>query len=254
MPIFKKKDITECDNYRGISLLCPSEKIFASVLQQRIKARTEEIMSEAQTCFRSGRSTIDQLYTLQSMTEKYLEHGTDLYVCYIDFRKAFDSMWREGLWKVMRFYGYLEKIVRLLENLYQETFSTVRVDSCLTDWFCTLIGVFQGCILSQILSNILLEMVIVRAVEGVEYLGAVISSYTVSNLRFSDDIATLVKSNNGLQTMVSNIHRAGSRMGLHINAVKTETQCFSKQKQVIRLSIGNVAGRKLYISRREADK
>ena len=87
-------------------------------------------------------------------------------MCYIDFRKAFDSVWREGLWKVMSFYGYPEKIVRLLENLYQEIFSTVRVDSCLTDWFRTLIVILQGCVLSPILFNILLEMVMVKAAEG----------------------------------------------------------------------------------------
>ena len=127
-----------------MSLLCHSEKIFASVLLQRIKARMEEILSEAPAGFRSGRSIIDQLYTLRSITEKYLEHRTDLYVCYIDFRKAFDTVRREGLWKVMRFYGYPEKIVTLLENLYQETFGTVHVDSCLTDWFCTLIGGTSG--------------------------------------------------------------------------------------------------------------
>ena len=66
-PIFKKKDITKYDNYRGISLLCHSEKIFASVSLQIIKARTEEILSEAQAGFRNGRSTIDQLYTLSSI-------------------------------------------------------------------------------------------------------------------------------------------------------------------------------------------
>ena len=82
VPIFKKKDITECDNYRGISLLCHSEKIFASVLLQIIKARTEEMLPEAQAGFRSGRSTIDQLYALRSIADKYLEHETDLYVCY----------------------------------------------------------------------------------------------------------------------------------------------------------------------------
>ena len=116
-----------------------------------------------------------------------------------------------------------------------------------------LIGVLQGCILSSILFNILLEMAMVRAAEGVEYLEAVISGYTISNLCFADDIAILAESNNDLQTMVSDIHRGGSRRGFHINAAETETQCSSKQKQVIRLSINNVAktaGRKLYISRR----
>ena len=51
VPIFKKKDVTECDNYRGISLLCRTEKIFASVLLQRIKTRTEEILSELASGF-----------------------------------------------------------------------------------------------------------------------------------------------------------------------------------------------------------
>ena len=92
MRIFKNKDSTECDNYIGISLLCHSEKIFASDLLQKIKARTEEILSEVQAGFRSGRSTIHQLYTLRSIAEKYLEHGTDLYACYIDIDKAFHSV------------------------------------------------------------------------------------------------------------------------------------------------------------------
>ena len=88
VPIFKKKDTTEYDNYRGLSLLYNSKKIFASVLLQNIKVRTEEILSEAQAGFRSGRSTIDQLHTLRSIADKYLEHGTDLYVCYIEKRST----------------------------------------------------------------------------------------------------------------------------------------------------------------------
>jgi len=50
------------------------------------------------------------------------------YMCYIDFQKAFDSVWRKGLWRVMRHYEYPEKIVRILENAYKDTFSAVRVD------------------------------------------------------------------------------------------------------------------------------
>ena len=141
--IFKKKDKTECDNYIGISLLCDSEMIFASDLLQRIKVRTEAILSAAQAGERSGRSTIDQLYTLRNIAEKYLAHGTDLYACYIDIKKVFHSVWRERRWKV---------------------------DGYLTDWFRTLIGVLQGCVLSPNLINVLLEMVMVRACEGVKCL------------------------------------------------------------------------------------
>ena len=159
----------------------------------------EEILSEAQAGFRGGCSTIDQMFTLRSIAEKYLEQGTDLYAWYIDFRKVFDSVWREGLWKVMRFYGYPEKIVRLLKNLYKETFSAVRVEGYLTDWFRTLICVLHGCVLSPMLYNILLKMVMARVADGVEHLGSVISDCTISNLRFADDIATLAESSDHLQ-------------------------------------------------------
>ena len=86
-------------NYRGISLLCHSSKIFSSIILQRIKGRTEEILAEAQCRFRANRSTIDQIFTLRQLAEKYEEFGKDLYVCYIDFRKAFDSIWRKGFGK-----------------------------------------------------------------------------------------------------------------------------------------------------------
>jgi len=61
-------------------------------------------------------NTDDQIFTLRQIAEKYEEYGKELYVCYIDFLKAFDSVWRKGLWRVMRHYGYPEKIVRILEN------------------------------------------------------------------------------------------------------------------------------------------
>ncbi|KAK7823563.1 hypothetical protein U0070_004677 [Myodes glareolus] len=65
----------------------------------RIKGRTEEILAEAQCGFKANRSTIDQILTLRQLAEKYKEFGKDLYVCYIDFGKAFDSIWKDGLWE-----------------------------------------------------------------------------------------------------------------------------------------------------------
>ena len=75
-------------------------------------------------------------------------------MCYVDFQKAFDSVWRIGLWRVMRFLGYDEKIVRLLESLYDGTMSAVRVDGSISNWFITVVGVLQGCILSSLLFSL----------------------------------------------------------------------------------------------------
>ena len=80
-----------------------------------------------------------------------------------------------------------------------------------------------------------------RAAVEIDDIEAVISGSIISNLRFADDISMLAESSMSLQDMARNINKQGSGLGLHINAAKTETQCFSKQNQVIRLSIGNVA-------------
>ena len=60
-----------------------------------MKGRTEEILAEAQCGFRTNRNTIDQVFTFRQVAEKYKEFGKDSYVCYIDFRKAFNSIFRK---------------------------------------------------------------------------------------------------------------------------------------------------------------
>ena len=163
--------------------------------------RTEEILSEAQAGFRSNRSTIDQI-----LAEKYQEFGKELshFSCYIDFRNAFDSMWRKGLWRVMRHYGYPEKIVRILENMYNETFIAIRVDGYLTDWFNTIVGLLQGCVLSPLLLNIFIEVIIAIALNDID-IGAVLSGVLLSDLRFTDDIALLSEDACGLQSSVNQV-------------------------------------------------
>ena len=84
-------------------------------------------------------------------------------------------------------------------------------------------------------------MVMAKAAEGIDDIEAVISGSIFSNLHFAADISMLAESSMSIQNMVRNINQEGSGLGLHINAAKTETQCLSKQNQVIRLSIGNVA-------------
>ena len=146
-----------------------------------------------------------------------------MYVCYIDFRKAFDSVWPKGLWRVMRHYGYPEKIVRILQNMYNETFSAVRVDGDLSDWFNTSVGLLQGGVLSHLLFNIFLEVIVAIALSDVD-IGAVLSGVLLSDLRFADDIALLSEDACGLQSSVNQVVLAATGMGMCISKTKTEVQ------------------------------
>src|ERR1043165_7461975 len=135
VPIYKKKDRMDCSNYRGISLLSIPGKVYTRILQQRLRRYVEEAMAEEQAGFRGGRSTIDQLFVIRQLAEKYYEKNKTLYNNFIDFRQAFDSVWQQGLWQVLRSYGIPEGLVQLLEDLYSKSMSAVRVDGELSRWF-----------------------------------------------------------------------------------------------------------------------
>ena len=196
----------------------------------REESEAEEVTSKSQAGFRPGRSTVDQLFTLRQIAEKYLEKDNKLYCCYIDFEKAFDSVWQEGVWRALRFFSFPQKIINLLQALYSKSNSAVRVNGDLTEWFQTTVGVRQGCVISPQLFNILLEVVMLFATHNVN-IGAKIHGQLISNLRFADDIVILAESANDLQNLVDKVYENSSNLGLKINIAKTEVQVNGKKER-----------------------
>ena len=89
-----------CDNQRGIPLLTNAGNIFARVIVTRLTTRLESTFSESQCNFRSGRGTTDMLFAARQVLEKCREQNLDLYMVFVEFTKPFDSVSREGLWKL----------------------------------------------------------------------------------------------------------------------------------------------------------
>ena len=235
-PIYKKKDKMDCSNYRGISLLSLAGKVFCSILHRRMQTHTEHILAESQAGFRPGRSTTDQLFTLRQLAEKYNEKQRPLFCCYIDYQKAFDTVWQDGLWQAMHHLGYPSKVIDLLKALYGTSQSAVRVNGELTSWFSTRTGVRQGCVLSPQLFNILLELVLRLAIQD-EQIGAKVNGQIINNLRFADDIVLLAESKKDLQALVSKVDAFSKKFGLTINISKTEVQVISREKVQIDIKI-----------------
>ena len=105
IPLHKKGSREECSNSRGISLLSVPGKVFTRVVLNRIFGKINMIMRENQCGFRPGRGCQDQIFALRQIIEKSREFAQRLYICFIDFKQAYDSVWREGLWEVLRRYG-----------------------------------------------------------------------------------------------------------------------------------------------------
>ena len=113
----------------------------------------------------------------------------------------------------------------------------MRVDNNLTDWFQTLTGVKQGCILSPQLLKILLELVITTAIED-SNIGLKLNGSTVNNLCFAYDIALMAESDEAdLLTLVDLIHTTSKQFGLTINIGKTEVQVINKEPKPVSISI-----------------
>ena len=105
----KKGDLTNCGNYRGITLLSIPGKVFSRILLERMKHSVDETLRENQAGFRKGRSCTDHIATLRITLEQAEEWNSPLIVNFVDYEKAFDSMDRNTLWKLMRQYGIPER-------------------------------------------------------------------------------------------------------------------------------------------------
>ena len=100
IPIYKNKGSREdANNYRGITLLSCLGKLFTSILNHRLTNFCEEnnILKENQTGFRKGYSTLDHIYVLRNVIELFKFKKKKLFCCFVDYTKAFDSVWREAL-------------------------------------------------------------------------------------------------------------------------------------------------------------
>ncbi|XP_025421560.1 uncharacterized protein LOC112691510 [Sipha flava] len=114
-PIHKKNDPQICSNYRGIALLNVTYKILAYCLLDRIQPIAEEIIGDYQGGFKPNRSTTDQIFVIRQTLQKMWEFNKDVYILFVDFKKAYDSIHRASLINILREFKFPKKLVNLVE-------------------------------------------------------------------------------------------------------------------------------------------
>ena len=152
IPLHKKGAHDHCDNFRGIALLSIPGKIFCRVIQKRLAERGNQLLRESQCGFRKGRGCIDQVFSLRVLAEKAREYNTPLYMylCFVDLRKAYDSVSRDALWVVLqKRYQVPGKLLRILKALHRDTGGAVRAYGKVSKEFPIKNGVRQGNVLAR---------------------------------------------------------------------------------------------------------
>lgn len=224
----KKQRAKRCDEYRLISLMSHTLKVFLRIIHGRMRSRCEGDLDETQFGFRNALGTREALFALNILLQKCRDQRKDIYVCFIDYEKAFDRVQHGTLLNLLRTLGIDGRDLRIIENLYWKQRAVVRIDGRLTDECCIQRGVRQGCILSPLLFNIYSDIVFKQALQGKD-LGVKINGELINNIRYADDTVILCDSIQGLQELLDCVNTTGREMGLKMNVTKTKFMIFSRQ-------------------------
>ena len=141
-----------------------------------------------------GRGIRDQIANIWWIIEKAREFQKNIYLCFIDYAKAFDCVDHKKLWKILKEMGIPDHLTCLLRNLYAGQEATVRTGHGTTDWFQIEKGVCQGCILSPCLFNFYAEYIMRNAGLEEAQAGIKIAGRNINNFRYADDITLMAES------------------------------------------------------------
>jgi len=125
----KKGDLpTHCSNYTAVVLISHLSSILLCIILERLKPILEPRLSKEQAGFCIDRSMVQKMLMLWLLAEKYRERGQPVYSCFVHYIKAFDSVWHEGLWAVLKSCRVPNKLMSLLKNLYENSPLTFKVN------------------------------------------------------------------------------------------------------------------------------
>ena len=249
IPIPKQGDLSDTGNYRGIALSAVMAKLTNKMILNRIQPPIDKELRPNQNGFRPGRSTAAHVLALRRLIEGVRRNNLKAIITFVDFKKAFDSIHRGKMMKILKAYGVPDELVTAIIKIYENTKARVQTPDGETELFDILAGVLQGDTLAPFLFAIVLDYVMRRAINGHESeLGFQIQRarsrrYTptiITDLDFADDIALISSEIDQAQVILSRLESEAKQVGLHLNAKKTEVMSFNQDAApAIKSSAGN---------------
>ena len=242
-PLYKNKgSVKDPDNYRGITLLSCTGKLFTACLNKRISYYVDDaILGEEQAGFREGYSTIDHIFVLHIIIQIYQSVNKRVYCAFIDYQKAFDSINRTLLWEKLLSYKINGKVYNVIKNMYINVKSCIKKENMMSEYFMCNVGVRQGDNLSPLLFALFIndfKDYISMAYNG---LNIADSCYPILNdenivllklfvLLYADDTIILAENQHELQRALTSVHKYCVNYNLTVNIKKTKIIIFSRGK------------------------
>ncbi|VDP41182.1 unnamed protein product [Schistosoma curassoni] len=184
-----------------------------------MKDSVDAQIRDQQAGFHKDRSCTDQIATLRIIAEQSIEWNSSLYINFIDYGKAFDSVDRTTLWKLLRHYDMPQKIVNIIQNSYDRLNCKIVHGGQLTDSFEVKTGDMQGCLLSLFLFLLLIDWIMNTSTSEGKHGIQWTSRMQLDDLDFADDLALLSHTQQQMQekktsgaAVALNIHKGKSKI------------------------------------------
>jgi hypothetical protein len=210
VPIFKNKgDVQSCTNYRGIKLMSHTMKLWERVIEHRLRRLTS--VTKNQFGFMPGRSTMEAIFLVRQLMERYREKKKDLHMVFIDLEKAYDKIPRNVMWWALEKHKVPTKYITLLKDMYDNVVTSVRTSDGDTDDFPIKIGLHQGSALSPYLFTLVMD----------EVTGDIQGDIPWCML-FADDVVLIDDSRAGVNRKLELWRRTLESKGFSLSRTKTE--------------------------------
>lgn len=229
-PIHKGGDVTDPGNYRGIAVGSLLAKLYAAVLNVRLMEWTErhDLRARGQAGFRKDHRTTDQVFVLRTLIERARADRQPLYACYVDFKKAYDTIPRDLLWLKLQRIGVHGRFLQAVQALYAEVPMGVQFADGMSPTFHSLLGVKQGCPLSPTLFGIFIDDFQAELERGSAAFDLPsLAGVQTPALFYADDLALVSTTTAGLQAQLDLLQAYSSRWRLTVNVKKTKVVVYT---------------------------
>ena len=232
--IHKEGPKKDPNNYRGICIMNALLKVLCTMLNNRLTTYCNDnnLIDIKQIGFEKGCRASDHIFTLKTIVNKYVvdQRGKKLYTCFVDFQKAFDSVWHEALFRKLENKGINGQFLNVIKNIYQQTQCAVKINGKSTKYFAYEKGVQQGNPLSPLLFNLFINDIFEELKND--------SQITLDNqnmihaLMYADDLIIMATSPEELQKSLDKLSLYCEKWKLNVNIKKTKIMTFSKGTNV----------------------